>query len=719
MKKLLLILAIFFIAQTASAQVSAFQPPNIHQCDSQVFDLTVTIPAIIGAQNPDNLTLTFHHSSFDALEGINPIANPESYVSPEMDDVFARVESNFDSTDFATTGFTISWESVGVPQLADITTCLSYVLPPISAGNYFTGLFGTGTQLFPGDVITQTMTIYIYFQPFQFGCFGQTWFTVYITTPPTTLTDFVICETNGNGVATFDLTTKIAEATGGNASAVVTFHETLFDAQMGANPIANPATYQNTMSPQTLYIRYLVDGVNCVFVASFNLIVTTCSGNTVSGIVRFDADGNGCTTDDEPMPNFQVTMTTGNSIQYAFTDAQGNYVFNDVEPGVSVIWASGISQGMTPFPTATTLTMGQSGDSQTVNFCVTGPEEFDGAIFLVANTAARPGFAAQYTLVVQNLGSAAIDGQVSLVFDDVRLNYINSVPTATQTDNVLTFGIASLSPFQNLQIPVSFMVEIPPTAMAGHQLQFSAAFSVNQADAVSINNTYDTTQTLVDSYDPNDKTVNEAGFQASNTESYLHYLVRFQNTGTADAINVRIEDQLDENLNWSTFRPIASSHPNSVSMDADGKITFSFPNVNLPAEQDDEPGSHGYVLYKVKLKSGLNVNNDIYNTAYIYFDFNEAIVTNTVMTDLGELLAVSGSDKKVFALYPNPAKENVSVSFDGPSAAVSVTDIQGKKVVETIVAPYQPIDVSSLGSGLYFVRISADGKSEVKKLIVR
>ena len=55
----------------------------------------------------------------------------------------------------------------------------SYKLPTLNHGNYFTGENGTGTPLFPGDVINTSQTIYIYDNSFCFS--NQSSFYVFIT----------------------------------------------------------------------------------------------------------------------------------------------------------------------------------------------------------------------------------------------------------------------------------------------------------------------------------------------------------------------------------------------------------------------------------------------------------------------------------------------------------------------------------------------------------
>ncbi len=65
-----------------------------------VFDLMTLIPDIVG--NQQNVTISFHETSSDALTGINAIPNPQAYenmVSPQI--IYIRVESVFLNTCFA------------------------------------------------------------------------------------------------------------------------------------------------------------------------------------------------------------------------------------------------------------------------------------------------------------------------------------------------------------------------------------------------------------------------------------------------------------------------------------------------------------------------------------------------------------------------------------------------------------------------------------------
>src|SRR5213078_3322827 len=111
-------------------------------------------------------------------------------------------------------------------------------------------------------------------------------------------------------------------------------------------------------------------------------------------------------------------------------------------------------------------------------------------------------------------------------------------------------------------------------------------------DGVSGNNVSHLNQPVVNSYDPNDISVaqGETIFQ-NQVGDDLVYTIRFQNTGTADAINVKLEDILDPKLDALTFRPVSASHPYTIER-IGNNVKFKFTGINLPASSVDEPASH-------------------------------------------------------------------------------------------------------------------------------
>jgi hypothetical protein len=96
-------------------------------------------------------------------------------------------------------------------------------------------------------------------------------------------------------------------------------------------------------------------------------------------------------------------------------------------------------------------------------------------------------------------------------------------------------------------------------------------------------------------------------------------------------------------------------------------LTIRFDNILLPDSTSDEPNSHGVVKYTLHLRGGLAPGTAIPNTAAIYFDFNDPVVTN-------EVLSITPD----FFITEHPVDQDVDVGENaGFSAAASgATSIQ-------------------------------------------
>lgn len=71
-------------------------------------------------------------------------------------------------------------------------------------------------------------------------------------------------------------------------------------------------------------------------------------------------------------------------------------------------------------------------------------------------------------------------------------------------------------------------------------------------------------------------------------------------------------------------------------------------------------------------------------------------------------------------IYPNPAKNFILIKFpeDVNFVDVSIIDINGKNIYNSVVNNQNPIDISQYPKGLYFVKLIAKGKIFVNKLII-
>ncbi len=68
-------------------------------------------------------------------------------------------------------------------------------------------------------------------------------------------------------------------------------------------------------------------------------------------------------------------------------------------------------------------------------------------------------------------------------------------------------------------------------------------------------------------------------------------------------------------------------------------------------------------------------------------------------------------------VYPQPASTTLSIVFTGKTAGIALTDLTGKIVYKSTSA--QPLDVSRLPSGIYFLKLQSGNSCYTRKVIVQ
>ena len=402
--------------------------------------------------------------------------------------------------------------------------------------------------------------------------------------------------------------------------------------------------FRDYVEPQTIFVE--------------NCSITDVNYNLISGVVTFDEDNNGCDNAlDHNIPNVLITANDGTNEYGTFTNSNGGYVI-DVPTGTYTTEVNGLFEQYTVDPVSGSSSFVNLGETDTQDFCFTANQVFyDVEAVLLPLTVARPGFDATYQLVYKNNGLSITNGSIIFEFNDMQQTFVSSsqVPDVNNV-NSLSFNYSNLQPFETRTIDITLNTFSPPTVNGDDILNLTASIQPTDSDVAPENNVYTLEQVVVNSYDPNDKQVLQgAEITMEQANEYLDYLIRFQNTGTASAINVAITDQLSNDLDWSTIQPLSSSHDYYARITNGNFVEFIFDNINLPAEQDDAEGSNGFVAFRIKPKSDVVVGDVITGLANIYFDFNAPIITNTVSTEIVEPLSLNDySIENQVTLYPNP-----------------------------------------------------------------
>ena len=163
------------------------------------------------------------------------------------------------------------------------------------------------------------------------------------------------------------------------------------------------------------------------------------------------------------------------------------------------------------------------------------------------------------------------------------------------------------------------------------------------------------------SFDPNDKMGFPKGIEPGNLiypGTEIEYQIRFQNTGTDTAFKVEIVDGLAPGIDPLSVQFGTSSHPYQVEVNGP-MLRFVFEDINLPDSSTDMEASQGFVTFKVRQSSDLQVGDTLNNMALIYFDFNEAIETNVtqhilVKRNFSTSETSENSGQREIPVFPNP-----------------------------------------------------------------
>lgn len=462
---------------------------------------------------------------------------------------------------------------------------------------------------------------------------------------------------------------------------------------------------------------------NCPNPVHANVVtpLTDLEPNSITGQVKYNTSADGCATG-ASFVNRRVTANNGIYDYSTYTNQYGFYrilIPNSGDFTTSALVNLGANFTSTPASVAITSS-GADVNYYGTDFCISSSANVsDLNVMLVNINQAIPGFEANYRIYYTNNGSTDLNGSIQLVYQNGKVTFDTALPAQNSaTSNSLTWSYSNLLPFESRYIDVNFTVLTPPTVNAGDILNFTVTANPTAGDATPTNNVFALNQLVRSSYDPNDKTVLEGAYiTQSQASEYLHYVTRFQNTGTYYARTVSVKEALDPKLDWTTFQPIGSSHNATVEIKNGNELTYTFPDIFLSYESYNEPESHGWLVYKIKPKSGFTVGDIASSKSDIYFDYNLPIVTNTVTTQIS-VLSTSEFVKNNFSVYPNPATSFITIENKGNlDFEYEIFDINGKQLVKGTDANSKQVDISALQKGFYFITINAKEGKSVYKLI--
>ena len=443
---------------------------------------------------------------------------------------------------------------------------------------------------------------------------------------------------------------------------------------------------------------------------------------TVEGSNIYDLESDGCDADDPKLPFIQFSISNGSETGIVYNNGTGDFILPLNEGDYDITAQSEYPEYYTASPSPLIVSFPADPDPLFQDFCFEPLGDFnDLEVVIVPLTQAVPGFDAEYSLLLRNNGTTTLSGALEFTFEEPFMDYVSAdVPPLSVADGLLTWEFTDFEPLNTLEFNVTFVLNTPtdtPPLEAGEILDFEAALSFAGTDETPDDNTFQLNQEVINSYDPNDKTALEGDkILEESVGEYMHYLIRFENLGTANAVNVVVADTIDiSKYQLSTLIPIRGSH-DFVTRVNDNVVEFIFEDINLPF---DDANNDGFVLFKIKTQETLVLGDSFSNSAAIYFDFNAPIITNEATTTVVSTLGTNDfeADLNVW-LYPNPANEllNISGLENREVKALTVYNLQGQLLIDQ-KDDTSAINVSGLSSGVYFVKIETAEGAVFKRFI--
>lgn len=457
----------------------------------------------------------------------------------------------------------------------------------------------------------------------------------------------------------------------------------------------------------------------------FWLAKMTSNYNTITGTCFIDYNKNGLKDNGEPgYKNLRLTFSGKTFSPSATTDLLGGF-FIYADTGTSIISAGKLRYYInTPASYTTSFTTYGNAATMEIPLSPAGDVQ-DLHITLLGTTRERLGTDFTYKMVYSNVGLKTMSGSAMLIMDH-RLSFVSSKPSYNSMDgDTIRWSYFNLAPNDSGSIDVVLHAGIPPVLYPADTIYSKANIEPVLTDTVPEDNAAVLTAQIFGSYDPNDKAMTEGNnFPITRVQNgeYLTYLIRFQNTGNDTAFKVVVRDTLDDKLDASTLEMVSTSHPYQLDITNSKNISWKFSNILLPDSNVNEPASHGYICYRVKPLSTLLAGSIIRNTAYIYFDYNPAVATNTTKTTIASAVKVIEIVPSVgFNIYPNPTKGRLTIELKeaATNASLNIINAIGETIYQSLIKKEKTdIDLSAISAGIYFIQVRNEDAIYTQRIII-
>ncbi len=490
---------------------------------------------------------------------------------------------------------------------------------------------------------------------------------------------------------------------------------------------SNGATTQDiTNIPSGIYWVSITDGSSNCTTMRDTITSTGINCGTITGNVYADNNSD-CmnNTGDVGFNHAAIFINPGN--RYGYTNPNGDYVINNLPYGTYSVSINNLigscTQTITTNVNAGTPNSINNDLAVSINYTVQPDMMVSGF-----GSGIVPGFAGNLVYYLNNLNMNNASGLFKVTLPSACIPNILTVSPSVYTisGDTIIWNFSNITYGNQQQFYVYF--NVPVSTPLGSLFQSCGYVQPTLLDVNPNNNTFCYQRIVTGSFDPNDKSVSPVGNGPTGEipiyTNDLTYLIRFQNTGNGPAVNIVVKDTLSPYLDINTLEMLGSSHNYDLDILPGNILRWKFNNIMLVDSGTNEPASHGFIQYRVKFINSIFGGAEIKNTAYIYFDFNAPVVTNTALNTIEIItnLKNSAAGDNDWNIYPNPSNGTLYLSSQSgikEQSLLTIINSIGQTVhEESLNSNYKTLDLSKLNNGVYFVKVTSDLKSTVKRIVL-